>query len=136
MHCSTCEQDLPTVSFSARPDRKRGYLSACKSCRNKKSRANTDRLTYHSQYRRDNKDAVNSYEAYRRACQLQATPSWADLESIKRVYKACSLITERTGVPHHVDHVIPLKGKNVCGLHVYSNLAIIPAKMNLSKGNK
>ena len=41
-----------------------------------------------------------------------------------------------TGVAWHVDHIIPLKGKNVCGLHIWSNLAVILKHVNLSKGNK
>lgn len=43
---------------------------------------------------------------------------------------------QSTGIKWHIDHVIPLNGRNVCGLHVWSNLAVIPAKVNLSKGNK
>lgn len=41
-----------------------------------------------------------------------------------------------TGVEWHVDHVIPLKGRRVCGLHIWSNLAVIPKSINLLKGNK
>ena len=41
-----------------------------------------------------------------------------------------------TKIEWHVDHVIPLKGKDVSGLHIWSNLAVIPKVENLRKGNK
>lgn len=51
------------------------------------------------------------------------------MNEIKRIYLFRPL-------GHHVDHLIPLQGKNVCGLHIPANLRYIPAKENLSKGNK
>lgn len=41
-----------------------------------------------------------------------------------------------TGIEWHVDHVVPLKGKDVCGLHLWTNLQVIPKLLNLRKGNK
>lgn len=71
----------------------------------------------------------------RRAARLRATPAWADWTEIRAVYEDAARKTEETGVPHHVDHIIPLRGKTVCGLHVSWNLQAIPAIENLKKGN-
>jgi hypothetical protein len=74
--------------------------------------------------------------AKRRAQEIRATPPWADLDAIKEIYAEAARISRETGIPHHVDHRIPLQGRLVCGLHVEGNLQILPAKNNLSKGNK
>lgn len=71
-----------------------------------------------------------------RASQLLATPSWVDLNEIYEVYKQAELLTKELCVSHHVDHIVPLQSKKVCGLHVPWNLRAIPAADNLSKGNK
>lgn len=83
-----------------------------------------------------NKHMFFHNNAIRRARKLRATPSWADLEKIKDIYRDRQLLSEMTGVLHHVDHIIPLQGKLVSGLHVGYNLRIIPASENLSKNNK
>ena len=76
--------------------------------------------------------------AQRRARKLNATPSWLseeDKKQIERIYKVCSKVSEKTNRPHDVDHIVPLQGENVCGLHVPWNLQILPASMNRSKNN-
>ena len=68
----------------------------------------------------------------------QARVSW-DKELTDFIYmEAHDLRKQRnqlTGFDWHVDHVIPLKGKTVCGLHVWNNFAVIPKVDNLRKGN-
>lgn len=71
----------------------------------------------------------------RDADKLRATPSWADLEKIAEFYALSEHLTLETGIKHHVDHIIPLRGKNVCGLHVHTNLQVITAAENLKKSN-
>lgn len=83
-----------------------------------------------------NKPQYRARTALYRARKQQATPPWADLASIEAVYEAARRLTLATGYRHEVDHIVPLKGKNVCGLHVAENLQVLPMRKNRSKGNK
>jgi hypothetical protein len=68
-------------------------------------------------------------EALHRARLLQATPAWTDLQKIKEIYARCP-------AGYHVDHIHPLNGEYVCGLHVPENLQYLPALDNIKKSNK
>jgi hypothetical protein len=72
----------------------------------------------------------------RQAQLLKAMPTWADREAIRVIYEERERIVRETGVDHHVDHVYPLQGKDVCGLHVPWNLQVIPALANQRKSNR
>ena len=72
----------------------------------------------------------------RYARQRSALPKWSDLDSIKVFYEEAKRITLETGIAHEVDHIIPLAGLNVSGLHVPQNLQVIPAHINRRKGNR
>ncbi|SPA44614.1 hypothetical protein [Cupriavidus taiwanensis] len=65
-----------------------------------------------------------------------ATPEWADGYEIAKIYRERDRIVAKTGVPHDVDHIIPLQGVLVCGLHVHYNLRVMDASLNRSKSNR
>ena len=78
----------------------------------------------------DKNDGVWTFYAAKRRCALKSRmPSWANLDEIKRIYENCP-------EGHHVDHIIPLQGKFVSGLHIETNLQYLPASENLKKHNK
>lgn len=69
------------------------------------------------------------------AQRLKRHPAWADDKKIEAVYATARVMSEMLGEVWHVDHVIPLQGKRVSGLHVHNNLQVLPAKENLQKHN-
>lgn len=71
----------------------------------------------------------------RRAAKLQRTPAWANLDAMRAIYADAQRLTAETGIPHHVDHVIPLQGRLVSGLHVHNNLQILTGSENSRKRN-
>ena len=84
---------------------------------------------WQKEYRENNRGVFRAIQAKRRARNLQATPAWASLEAIKEIYVQCPK-------GHHVDHIVPLQGKSVCGFHVENNLQYLKAKENIRKGNR
>jgi len=88
------------------------------------------------EYRRVKRSEILARNAKRRADRLKATPKWAELGKIKIIYKKAKWLESLTGLKYHVDHIVPLKGKNVCGLHVWANLQILEESINLKKNNR
>ena len=86
-----------------------------------------------------NKETFIANVALRRASKSKRTPEWlteTDKNIIRNVYKEASGISKETGIKHHVDHILPLRGETVSGLHVPSNLQILTANANILKRNK
>lgn len=84
-----------------------------------------------------NKERYVAARARRRAAQESATPAWLtaiDKAMIQEMYDVSEARYIQTGIKHHVDHIVPINGKNVAGMHVPWNLQVITAHENLSKG--
>jgi hypothetical protein len=88
------------------------------------------------EWKRRNPARCTALNAKRLAAQLRATPAWADAAKIDAFYAEAARLTREAGVEHHVDHIIPLQSKWVCGLHVHTNLQILSATENQSKSNR
>ena len=111
-HCTHCRETLPVEEFRKNSARKNGYNTYCKKCHQE--------TTTSTQAGRQSEYKANK---------IQRTMSWSELENIKTFYNQCA-----SG--YHVDHIIPLNGELVSGLHVLANLQYLPAAENCSKSNK
>ena len=158
--CSRCLVEKPVQAFPRHRRMPLGVYSCCKSCKAieaKESRArnpgkdqqrstlwrrkNTKaKAAYWSRWFTSNGDALR---ARRRAGPClrfghlrQATPSWANRFMIAEAYALARLRTKVLGFPWEVDHKVPLKHKDVCGLHVEHNLQVIPMVTNRRKGTR
>ena len=93
-------------------------------------------LEIYRAWRRNNKDKSVAHVQKRNAAKLKATPIWANEFFIGEAYHLAKVRAKATGVAWHVDHIVPLRSKLVCGLHVEHNLRVIPAFENMTKGNR
>jgi hypothetical protein len=87
-------------------------------------------------YKQANRGRYTAHQRKRDAVRLKAMPAWADPKAIAAVYREAARLTRETGVQHDVDHICPLQGKTVCGLHVDYNLQILTHVENMRKHNK
>ena len=115
----------------ANPEKMKGYMQ-------KASKAWHERNPeYLKEHYKANKERYVAARARRRAAQESATPTWLtaiDKAMIQEMYDVSEARYIQTGIKHHVDHIVPINGKGVAGMHVPWNLQVITAHENLSKG--
>ena len=93
---------------------------------------------YVKTWAKNNPGANTARSKLRETNKKHRTPPWITKDQKKEIdsiYRRAKSLTEKTGVAYHVDHIIPLQGKLVSGLHVPENLQILPASLNISKSN-
>jgi hypothetical protein len=152
--CRICNTDKPPEAFSKDSSKPDGLCFKCKACMSayqielrrsgpkgrhrtkippEERRRKAAELT--RKWRKENPGRKLAITRKEQAAKLKRTPPWADQAAIIAIYQEAAS-RRANGENVHVDHVLPLCGRLVSGLHVAANLRIIPARDNLTKGCK
>lgn len=148
--CCCCKTEKFLDEFSPRKDRPLGKSYLCKSCAKEKAAARRkivpqskeqklEAVLRSRKWRKENPAKRNALKAAYKNSLIKATPPWlseTQKEAIVLFYEQardCFLIS---GEKYAVDHIVPIRGKNVCGLHVPWNLQILPSDINRRKSNE
>lgn len=143
-HCLAAHASYRKKSYHRNRDNNllqlRDYYASNRERENNRSKKwkdkNRERI---SAYQKSMSSIRSANESMRRARKHHATPSWFgefDDLVLLEAYDLCAVRKSETGIEWHVDHMFPLQGRRVCGLHIGNNLQVIPAAMNISKSNK
>lgn len=142
--CKVCEETKELVEFYKNKTYSDGLTSKCKKCHKAQQRScYTDNIKERkrkmAEWQKNNRALCNKIGARYRASKLRRTPDWLspeDLIKMQEEYMIAKKLEDITGDKYHVDHIVPLQGADVSGLHVPWNLQVIEASENLSKGNR
>lgn len=140
--CGKCQQEKE-YKFFYHDSRHNKLTSRCKQCMKEYSvayaRDNPEKKKeWFGRWLKKNYGKVLANNAKRKAAKRKRTPPWLTEEHHRQIeveYALAVWCSKVMNVPYHVDHMVPLQGKTVCGLHVPWNLQVIPASDNLSKYN-
>ena len=131
--CNMCNKILHKDNFFKHSGYWNGYKHYCVNCQ----KENRD-LEHNRKYLKNNRAKYSHHLALYRAKKIKATPKWLTSEQlleIENTYSKCKNKSLKENIEYEVDHIIPLQGKNVSGLHVPWNLQIITQAENRKKGN-
>ena len=136
--CNTCNKVFPIECFNKKTRTRASdgskyvsFQAICKTCKSKELK----------EYRFKNRGNVLKKRSSRlRGAKLRkAQPKWLTKQHKKQIQDMYNLMRDCracTGEDYHVDHIVPLRGERICGLHVPWNLQVLPASINMSKSNK
>ena len=130
--CKLCINAAQRAWHASKPE---AYKEALAKRQTARWLANKDKAReLNSAWKARHPERVRREGALRYAPSRKAQPKWASNRAMEAIYERATVLTMLTGVKHEVDHIIPLKGKNVCGLHVPENLQVLRKRENQLKG--
>jgi len=136
-YCKECNKKQAKKWRQENKERFQEYTRKSSNRVQKWAEENREKVREHKRnWKERNKDYSVYSCAKRRARKKNAIPAWSNNGCVLMFYRERDWISKVTNLEYHVDHVVPLLGNNVCGLHVETNLRIIPAVENLVKFNK
>lgn len=151
--CTKCNDQKASSNFSKNGFDLNGnqrFRSACSECEKIRVKKNPNRKLYSKKYRDKNphysklsnrenflknRDSFALRGAQRRLIKNKSKPQWANIFFMREAYNLARLRTKITGIKWHVDHIVPLRSKLVCGLHCEDNFQVITAIENIKKKN-
>jgi hypothetical protein len=129
--CTPCQKKARLAAWLIEhPGKKLEYNRKWSALNPEKDRAMKD------EWQKENRHVGAAKQGKARASKLKATPSWADDDVTKSIYRLARIYTDALGIRFTVDHIVPLNSKVVCGLHWHQNLQILEDSANRSKSNK
>jgi len=150
--CKTCGESKPLAAFYKKKRGMFGVRASCKVCCSLWYIENKDRVSEYFRKAREanpakfaekcrtwqlsNPHLVRALANRHRAAKLRAQPRWANEEKIAEFYELATQKQQQLGKSYHVDHIVPLQSKIVCGLHNEFNLQILGRRDNAKKGNR
>ena len=139
-YAKTPERKAAATAYRSTPERKAALAAYRNSAERKAALAAYEKTpegkAARSAYRKENPAARAAINAQRRAAKLQRTPKWSDRQAIKAIYEHAAFMARVCNEPFHVDHIYPLQGEFVSGLHCPLNLQILTKTENLRKSNR
>lgn len=136
--CPCCNTTKPSESFWINKSTASGLSTYCKICTKAKREGKYDpdkTKVKNLVWRKNNRGRMKGYGIARAKQTRLATPKWANMDKIEEVYKQRDALNLASNTVYHVDHIVPLKSKLVCGLHVEHNLQVLPELENKKKCN-
>lgn len=159
--CIRCNIDKTGHEFYRTKQQKDGLIPYCKPCRsymqvtrywendeyresvringairNAIPEIKEKKAAYMIRWAMENSDRMALNKANRKAWVKRATPHWANMTDILQVYTETRRLSLITGIQYQVDHVVPLRNRKVCGLHVKENIRPLEKTLNNSKSNR
>lgn len=123
------ERERDRARYDAEKERRRAAVSAYKAAHPERVKEKDRRV------REKYRDYRTALTAQHKADKLRAMPAWADRDAIRQFYREAARLSAETGIPHEVDHIVPLRSSVVCGLHVPANLQCLTKSQNSAKRN-